>query len=242
MDVINRSIVAAAVLLAAATAAPAAAQSITSPYDFVESRHALYVFGSAVYTDQGTLGTGPESGYAAGIEYSYRVGGPFNLSARIAYLPTERPVYDDTSTLADSLTVRSDPTFGLEQVAMADLTLVLVDASLRFDFTGPRTWYNLQPYALIGVGGVLATSQATTGENQLPPDENIRVRFQDGFTGHVGAGVEWYVSDRITVRADARDLLWKLHIPPGFRSSGRIIDLEQWVQTAHLSLGLSLRF
>ncbi|MDX1674496.1 MAG: outer membrane beta-barrel protein [Longimicrobiales bacterium] len=242
MDVINRRILAATVLLVGATAAPTAAQSITSPYDFVDSRHGVYVFGASVFTDRGTLGTGPEGGYAAGIEYTYRVGGPFSLAGRIAYLPTQRRVYDDTSTLADSLAVRSDPTFGLEQIATADLSLVMLDASLRFDFTGPRTWYKLQPYALIGVGGVRSISQARTGDAQLPPDENIRVQFQDGFTGHVGAGVEWYVSERITVRADARDLLWKVHIPPGFRSTGRIIDLEQWVQTAHLSLGLSLRF
>lgn len=244
---INRSTLAAALLIAlgaSASAMPASAQapSITSPYEFVEGSHGLFAFGSAVLTDRGTLDTGPGSGYAAGIEYNYRISGPFNIAVRTAYFPTTRRVYNDTSTLADSADVRRDPTTGLEQIATADLSLLLLDASLRFDFTGPRTWYNLQPYAVIGVGGALALSQATTGEDQLSADENLRVRFQDGFTGHVGAGVELHLSDRITVRADARDLLWKIHLPPGFRNTGRVIELEQWVQSAHLSLGLTLRF
>jgi hypothetical protein len=47
---------------------------------------------------------------------------------------------------------------------------------------------------------------------------------------------------RFTVRLDARDILWKIHVPEGFFVDGRNVDSEQWVQTAHLSLGLGFRF
>ncbi|MGK7310640.1 MAG: outer membrane beta-barrel protein [Candidatus Longimicrobiales bacterium M2_2A_002] len=241
---IKRTLLAAAVLTALVHlgATPAMAQGINSPYDFVDRPHSFYFFGSAVFTDRGTLDTGPGSGYALGLEYSYRVSGPFNIAARVSYLPTDRRVYNDTSTVADSLALQEDLTFGLDQVGTADVSMLLLDASLRFDLTGPRTWHGFQPYALVGVGGVLVTSQGTDGEDQLPPDAATRVRMRDGFTGHVGAGVEFYASEHLTVRADARDLLWKIHIPVGFRQPGRVIDREQWVQTAHLSLGLVLRF
>lgn len=240
---IKRSILTAGALLTfGLVAAPAAAQSITSPYDFVEGSHAFYGFGSAVFTDRGTLDTGPGSGYAAGLAYNLRVSGPFVLEARAAYFPTDRRVYTDTSTFADSLALRADPMTGLEQVGTAGIDLVLLDASLRFDLTGPRTWHRIQPYALIGAGGVLVASQAETGEDQLPVDAQLTVRFRNGFTGHVGAGFELHLSDHFTVRADARDLLWKIHIPQGFRATGRVIDDQQWVQTAHLSLGVALRF
>lgn len=222
--------------------APADAQSITSPYEFVEGRHAVYAFASTVYTDRGTLDTGPGSGYAAGLGYNFRISGPFNIAARVTYFPTDRRVYTDSSVVADSSDVRDDPMTGLHQVGTADLSLLLLDASLRFDVTGPRTWHRIQPYVLIGAGGVLATSQGTTGEGQLPPDAQLQVRFRDGFTGHVGAGFEVHLSDHLTVRADARDVLWKLHLPAGFFNTGRVIDDEQWVQTAHLSLGITLRF
>ncbi len=144
--------------------------------------------------------------------------------------------------MADSASLRQDPMNGLLQVGTADISLLLLDASLRFDVTGPRTWHRIQPYVLVGAGGVLVATQATTGEDQLPPDIQLQVRFRDGFTGHVGAGFEVYLSDRFTIRADARDVLWKLHIPPGFLQTGRVIDSERWVQTAHVSLGVALRF
>lgn len=239
----NRRLLAVGILLAFGTlAAPAAAQRITSPFEFVDGKHAFYTFGSTVFTDRGTLDTGPGSGYAGGLGYGFRVSGPFVLEVRAAYFPTDRRVYNDTSTFADSTTLRADPTFGLEQVGTADMELVLLDASLRFNLTGPRTWYLIQPYALIGAGGALVASQARTGEDQIEEDSQLLVRFRNGFTGHVGGGVELHLSDHFTVRADARDLLWKLHLPEGFRTTGRVIDDEQWVQTAHLSLGVVIRF
>jgi opacity protein-like surface antigen len=131
---------------------------------------------------------------------------------------------------------------GLERLATADLSLVLADASLRFDLTGPRTWHRIQPYVVIGAGGVFVTSYAETGEEDLPENLELRVRFQKGFTGHVGGGLEIHVSDHLTVRVDARDTLWKLQLPIDFLTTGRVIDNEQWVQTAHLGLGLNFRF
>lgn len=241
---IKRSILATGLLAAFALAGPtpANAQGITSPYDFVEGSHSFYTFASAVFTDRGTLDTGPGSGYATGLDYTLRISGPFNIAARASYVSTDRRVYTDSATFADSLALQADPMAGLHQVGTADISLLLLDASLRFDVTGPRTWHRIQPYVLIGAGGVLVASQANTAEDQLPPDVQLQVRFRDGFTGHVGAGFEVHLSEHFTVRADARDLLWKLHIPQGFRTPGRIIDVEQWVQSAHLSLGFTFRF
>lgn len=221
-------------------ASPALGQRITSPYDFVEPSQGIRAFGGYVVTDRGVVGTGPASGYAAGLGYTIRLSGPFNLDARVAYLPTERDVYDVTA--ADSAALADDPMAGLELVGTGDLSLLLIDASLRFDLTGPRTWHKLQPYALLGVGGVLGVSSDNSAEESLPTDIDLRVRFRNGVTGHVGAGLEWHATDRFTVRADARDLLWKLHVPDGFLIPGRTIEDSEWVQTGHFSLGLVFRF
>ena len=241
---IKRSLLAAAILTALGLAgtAPAGAQDIASPYDFVEGSHALYGFGAAVFTDRGTLDTGPGSGYAAGIGYNFRISGPFNLGVRASFFPTGRRVYTDSATVADSLALRADPMTGLTQVGTADLSLLLLDASLRFDVTGPRTWHRIQPYVVMGGGGALVLSQPNTGEDQLPPDAQLQVRFRNGWTGHVGAGFEIYLTEHLTARIDARDVLWKIHIPQGFLTPGRVIDTEQWVQSAHLGLGLTFRF
>lgn len=230
------------VLIAAVamTATPAASQSITSPYDFVDNSMEVWAFGSAVLTDRGPIEVGPGSGYGGGVGFTARVSGPFSVDTRAAYLPTSRRVFLTVPT--DSAVVRENPRAGLEQIGTADLALLLLDVSLRFDITGPRTWYRLQPYALIGAGGVLRVSSENAAEAELPAETDLRVRFRNGFTGHVGGGVEWHLSDRFTVRADARDVLWKIHVPEGFLVDGRNVDTEQWVQTAHLSLGLGFRF
>lgn len=217
------------------------AQGIGSPYDFLETSQGLYGYGTYIATDRGALEMGPHSGPAAGLGYSLRISGPFVLDARAAYFPTTRTVYDIDLT-ADSASVVQNPMADLTEVGEADLSLLFIDASLRFDLTGPRTWHRLQPYALIGVGAAVGVSSDNAAEEGLPTDLDVRVRFHNGVTGHVGGGVEWHATRRLTLRLDARDVLWKLHIPDGFIRPGRVIATEDWVQSAHLSAGLGFRF
>ena len=240
---IRRSALLAVLALAGSTVS-ARAQSITSPYDFVETSQALRAIGAYVATDRGAIDIGPGSGLAAGLGYTIRLSGPFTVDVRALFLPTTRRVYSVVDPAeADSAAIARDPTEGLELVGEADLSLVIADASLRFDITGPRTWHRLQPFVLIGVGGVLRVASDNAVEESLPADmPELRARFRNGFTGNVGAGVEWHASDRLTLVAEARDVLWKIHVPDGFFVSGRNIDNEEWVQTAHLSLGLAFRF
>ena len=239
-SILRGTAIPALMLLAVALAAPAGAQQVDSPYDFVETAQGIRVFGGYVFTDRGTLGIGPGSGPVVGAGYNIRISGPFEFDAQTSFLPTSRTVYDITPT--DSATLREDPTAGLVELGTADLALLLIDATLRFDLTGPRTWHRLQPYALIGAGGVFTLASDNSAEESLPTDVDLRVRFRNGFTGHVGAGVEWHLARRFTLRADARDLLWKIRVPSGFFQPGRIIDDEQWVQTAHVTLGVVWRF
>jgi hypothetical protein len=71
---------------------------------------------------------------------------------------------------------------------------------------------------------------------------DLRVRFRNGFTGHFGGGVEYFLSPQLTVRLDARNMFWRLHVPAGFITPDRVIDDREWVQAANLSVGLGLRF
>lgn len=218
-------------------AAPVQGQQITSPYRFIETSQGIRAFAGYIFTDRGVIDTGPGSSTAFGAGYNIRITGPFEFDAQATWFPTSRRVYR-TTAVSDS----ADPMAGLEQIGTADLTLLLLDATLRFDLTGPRTWYRLQPYAMIGVGGAFRVAHDNAIEEELPTTSELRVRFRNGFTGHVGAGVEWHLAERFSLRADARDVLVKLHVPPGFREGDRLIDDEEWVQSANLSLGLVWRF
>jgi hypothetical protein len=231
-----------ALLALASSAIPARAQSITTPYDFVETSQSLRAIGAFVATDRGVVDIGPGSSYAMGLGYTLRISGPFVLDGRVVFMPTSRRVYNVLPT--DSASLAADPRAGLELVGEADLSLAMIDASLRFDITGPRTWYRLQPFVLLGVGGVLRVGSDNTVETtELPENRtDLYVRFQNGFTGSIGAGIEWHASDRFTLVAEARDLLWQIDVPDGFFLQGRNIDDQEWVQTGHFSLGLAFRF
>lgn len=220
---------------------PTAAQQIRSPYDFVDRSQALTAFGTYVFTDRGVIGIGPHSAPAVGVGYGIRVSGPFTFDSRVALMPTQRTVYDVDPT-ADPEEIRGDPTVGLVEVGTADLTLLLTDLSLRFDLTGPRTWHNLQPYALLGAGAIFRMSAEHAAEEEAELGPDLRVRFRNGVTGHVGGGVEWHLGERFTLRFDARNLLWRLHVPTGFLTGARVIDDREWVQTGHLNVGGVLRF
>jgi opacity protein-like surface antigen len=232
-------VTAAAVLTAAA---PAAAQTITSPYQFVDRGQGLFAYVGYVVTDRGTIQTGPDSGATVGIGYSIRVSGPFAFDARIAYLPTSRTVYDRQDAGLDPEAIRADPRVGLVERGTADLSLLLTDASLRFDITGPRTWNKIQPYALLGLGGAFRMAAEHEAEEDIRTDVDLRVRFRNGFTGHFGGGLEYHMTPRATVRLDARNVLLRLQVPSGFITPARVIDDREWVQSANLSVGLGFRF
>lgn len=231
----------AAIVAVVAATGSAAAQSIRSPYEFVERSQSLHAYATYVATDRGTIGIGPHSAPAVGFGYGIRVSGPFGFDSRVAFMPTSRTVFT-VDPDADPEAVRQDPRVGLEEIGTADVSLLLADASLRFDITGPRTWNNLQPYALIGAGAVFRASSDHSVEEELPEGIDLRVRFSNGVTGHFGAGVQWYATQRFTIRLDARNLLWRLHVPSGFITNARVIDDRQWVQTGHFSVGAALRF
>src|SRR5690606_14848077 len=79
----------AALLLAAP---PAWAQVPRSPYRFVEENQAAGVSLGYMFTNEGTLDLGPESGALLGGRYTIRLSGPFNIEADAGYLSSGRTV------------------------------------------------------------------------------------------------------------------------------------------------------
>ncbi|MFW6079084.1 MAG: outer membrane beta-barrel protein [Gemmatimonadota bacterium] len=230
-------------LLAATVAADASAQeSIASPFRFIEESQSLGPFGGYALTDEGALDLGPESAYAFGLRYTIRISGPFTAEATATYLPTTRTVFDTT---------RVDG--GFDSPGEADLSLAILQAALRFDLTGPRTYYGFQPYIVAGIGAAVDVSDSDAafrdelvGETGDP--SAVVFDFGTTFAAQVGAGIEWFVSRRVTVSADVRDLFWEIEAPPAFVEPGAgtepALDVpsEEWVQNFVFQLGLSYRF
>ncbi len=222
------SLVTGLLLLGAGTAS---AQRIPSPYRYVDESQSITLFGGYVLTDAGALELGPRSGPIGGLRYSLRLGGPFNVEASAGYLPTTRIVWDTAG-------VDQPP----ERLGEADLSLLLADASLRFNITGPRTYHGFMPFALLGGGIALAVSEDDDLEEAAELAAGTRFDFGTRFAGHVGAGIEWFAMRRLALRAEARDVFWKLGTPQAFQALELDVPDSEWVQNFVLSLGVAYHF
>ncbi|MGH7469435.1 MAG: hypothetical protein ACRENP_15905 [Longimicrobiales bacterium] len=230
MSVVRGSLFAMTIALLVQTGS-SAGQSIPSPYRFIDEKQTVGAFASYILTARGTVGLGPEDGAAAGVRYSIRLSGPFNVEAETFYFPSTRPVRD--TTLAGD---------EREQVGTADLTLLGGIASLRFNLTGPRTWHKLQPFVAFGVGAVLDLSGTSVEDERVPAD--VRFDFGTSFAAHVGGGIEWFPGNRLSLRLDARNQLWKTNTPFPFLvgEAGVQTPEDEWIQNGVISLGFAVRF
>jgi len=222
------------VLLSVLLPAAASAQRIDSPYRFVEHGQSVGAFAGYVSTGQNPLELGPKSAAMFGARYSIRISGPLKAEATIGYMPTTRDAFAVDTLSGDE----KNRAF----LAEADAEMLSATAALRFDITGARTWHRLQPFVLAGGGVVVDLASLTEEEEDLPVDD--RYDFGTSFAGELGAGIELYLSDRLTLRADARDVFWKLPTPAGFVLAAERGELSrsEWVSNWVMSAGISLHF
>lgn len=222
---------AAALVVALVLALPAVAgaQTIPSPYRFIEHGQDLGAFAGWVATDRGTVDLGPKSGFGAGLEYSFRINDPMALSARIAYLPTARDQIDTDTTMDGTLQARAE--------GEAALDLLLVTARLRFTLTGARTWHGIAPHLIAGAGLVLALSEEKNGPTVGTTN---RYTFGHAFMGQLGIGAAAFLSPRWALRLSLIDHLWQIEAPDGLQDVNLdpVAPDREWTHNFELSAGL----
>jgi hypothetical protein len=217
----------------AASAAPAAAQRIDSPYRFIDTSQHAGLFAGHVAASDGRAGLGPQPGTMLGGRWAIRISGPFAVGGEIGYLPTTRVVRDTVFLAADSV---------FQPLAEANMRLLTVMANMTFSVTGPRTWHGVRPLLSAGAGGAFDLGGSAPEEADIPT--NQRYRFGTSFAGHFGAGVEWFPTGRISLRGDARNALWRLNIPEAFllTDAGGGLPRSQWESNLTLTAGVSFHF
>lgn len=212
-------------------AAPAAAQRIDSPYRFLETTQEANFFVAHVGAQRGSVGLGPENGRAAGVRYAIRMGGPFSIEVEGMYFPTKTAVLD--TTVIDSAFVR---------LGTADRTLVTATAALRLNLTGQRTWHGVQPFLIFGAGAAVQVKSDKAALEAAPID--ARYDFGRSLAGSIGGGFAWVPSQRLAIRLDGRNLLWKLKTPAALlrANTGRVNPADEWAQNIVASAGVSILF
>jgi hypothetical protein len=218
---------------AVAAAAPAAAQRIDSPYRFLDHGQYVGVFAGHVDAAEGALQLGPQPAQMFGARWALRVSGPFSVSAELGYMPTTRMVRDTVFVPAEE---------AFREIGEADMHMLSVMALLKLSLTGARTWNNLRPFAVAGAGAVIDLAGSPAVEEEMMA--NVRYDFGTSFAGTFGGGVEWFPTQRVSVRADARNLLWRLGIPEAYllTEAGQGLGRSNWESNLALTAGVSFHF
>lgn len=224
---------AVAALLALLPGDVARAQTVPSPYRFIERGQSAEVFVGYLQADPGRFGFGPDGGPTAGLRWGADVSSLISLEVSGFFLPTTRDLVNLHRTEATRV------------IGEADVLLTVLDAVGRFNLTGRRTWNGIQPFFLAGIGisfDIAGDRPLVEGE-QLEPAE----RFEYGveFRGVFGAGVRVTPWERFALRADAGLNLYQLDTPEGWLDPELEIEGvadDEWVSGGHFTLGFSYLF
>ena len=212
-------------------AAGGSAQTIPSPYRYVEDTQSAGPFGGWLVTDRGDNEIGPHSAPIIGGRYTVRLSGPLSGEVGLATIPTQRTVQQRISATGDSLR--------LQALGDVNSLILLGEAGLRFHITGPRPWTGLAPYASLSAGGVWDALGTSDLEEAVAADQ--RVEFGPGFAVGAGLGTDWFLSERFVLRVEARDYLWRLTTPIGLTPAARQEETE-WANNIGLTLGIAIYF
>jgi hypothetical protein len=205
----------------------ARAQSVPSPYRYVERAQSLGIDAGYLLIDAGQYDTNPQSGPLVQIQYQGRFAGPVSGVATLGLVPTNRSIYTRANGAATAT-----------QVDEASSLLVMAEAGLRLSITGPRTWHGLQP-AIAATGGFVGDLAGRTEiETQLAGDQ--LVALGPAFAVGLSAGTDWYPTDRLSVRLQAADHLWRRRTPAGLTDSGS--RETAWTHNIGITVGAALHF
>ncbi len=221
-----------AATFAAFLAIPAAAraQDISSPFRFVDDRHALRLFYGYASADRGTAEMASEAGGLYGGRYEFRVGGPLSLVAEMAYFPSTRSV----------MTLTEDEEPERVEVGEGDFNLLLANVGVRFDFTGPRSYHALMPYLLVLGGGAIELSNDPAAEDDIPAEN--RLDFGTSLGGAFALGSDYNFGARLSIGGEARLALWKLETPEPFILADNALPQDEWLGNLIVQFGAALRF
>jgi hypothetical protein len=220
-----------AALMLGLCAPRAQAQTIPSPYRFIETMHGAGGFAGVFSENRGSLRLGPGGGPVIGGRYGIELTGPLALEGGPFLLFTDREVHDPR---------------GAEAVEMLGTTSAVVaglEARVRFTVTGRRTWRGLAPF--VAAGGGLVGNLAGRSEMEADFEAQDQFSFGPSALGTLGAGSRWFPSERLSVRLEGVLNFWRLGTPQSFRQREELTEpppQNEWTRAGAVLFGASLQF
>lgn len=210
---------------------PVRAQTIPSSFEYLERRQEIGPFIGGMTAGTGRFEFGPSGGMTYGTRYALELTGPLALEGTAGLVDGDRDVIDPSRVEGDRV------------IGQSSTRLFVVDAGLRFTFTGRRSWHKLAPFISLGGGLVMDMKGPSQLDATLLPADVFD--FGNSFHGLLGAGTRIFITDALAARVDGIFSLWKIDTPPGFSDPDRAFENVadgEWVAGKTLSLTLLYRW
>lgn len=241
MKSLSRTLLPALAVLALAGAAlPARAQSIRSPFRYIDETQGLQFFGgylspstSITLDDSTEAKMGPGGAPLFGVRYQLRFSGPLSGTLSAAYSPAKRRVFL-AEPISDSTSIRP-----IDTGADANSPILLVETGLLFNLTGPRAYRGLAPFVGVNVGYAREVGKRDANEKDVPEGE--RYDFGPSFALAALAGTDVFVTRRVSIRAELDGRLWKDSPPAGFRNRNQA-KASEWNPAPSAQIGAVFHF
>ena len=231
-----RAVVPAVAALMVAVAA--SAQTVPSPYRHMTYSRSLSVYAGYLHTDpemalpdSQSAEFGVQPAPLFGVRAGMRVGGPLSIEGHLGFSPTDRKVYTATVSSDSSQVTPVDTGERSSQL------LLLGEFGVRFHLTGDRTYRGFAPFVLAS-GGAAVMLGGTIEADSL---EHRQFAFGPALAVGTGAGVDYFATDRVSLRAELTYRLWRLRAPEGMVPS-LTRDKSAWTGNAGVSLGAAYHF
>ena len=206
-----------------------------SPYRDIRKGHTFTALYGQFGGSGGEFGIGPHDAPMYGFRYDIRTGSTVQLGLGFSHGNLDRLIVDPFVELANRV---SGPV--KQSVSLAEL-------NLQLNLTGGKTWHRLAPFVGSGVGFTFPSS--------TPADTS---RFRMGHKVYLApfTGLRIFVTDRLSLRGEARVVFWKLKYPDSFtqepplepgtpeQSNAVITDgrVNEWTTSSFLMVGLGYSF
>jgi hypothetical protein len=228
------------VALLAALAPPAVAQvghrPESSPYHDIRKGHTVTAMFGQFGGSGGRFEIGPHDGQVYGFHYDLRSGSTVQIGLGFARGDLQRLIVDPFVELVNRV---SGP---------VKQTVTFAEVNLQLNLTGGKTWHRLAPFVGAGVG--------LTFPSGTPADTS---NFQLGHKIYLApnVGVRVFITERLSLRGEARATFWKLKYPSTFQdepvlepgdppdnSNAVITDgrTNEWITSSWLQVGLGYSF
>ncbi|HEY0038025.1 MAG TPA: hypothetical protein VGB66_15110 [Longimicrobium sp.] len=229
-----------ALAILALGAGSASAQTVSSPFRYIETKNSLEITAGYLFTDPElslnddvAAEFGPQSAPMISLRYNRRLGGPISANVTAGFSPSERKVISAAEGQGGEFVD------ALETGETVDAPLVMLEGGIRLHVTGDRTFRGFAPF-VGATGGVAAElGGAEDAETRLPTDEQFD--FGPAFAVGANAGVDYFATRRLSLRTELSYRIWRLAAPEGF-ATGRNADINEWKGNAGISVGAAFHF